>query len=116
MCPPTNDLVVAVGLEGCTNRMTTLEPKPAAKAARDKESTKSKMPSIARVASPAWSRYWEACRENFGSMMAGREKEWSLPKSLWGRRPLRPSVLDECDRWSSGFCSGFCSVEAGTAA
>jgi len=96
-CPPTNDRVVAVGLDGCTNKITMLAPKPAARAAWDKESTKSKIASIARVASPAWSRYREAYCENFASMMAGREKERRFPKSLRGMDPLRPGVLDECD-------------------
>ena len=51
-CPPTTERVLAVRLEGFTNTVITLEPRPAAKAAWANESKNSKRTSIATAANP----------------------------------------------------------------
>ncbi len=67
--PPISERGVPDRLEGCMNTMRTLDANPAAIAASDNESTKSRTASIAVVASPAWTQYALGERRNCGSIM-----------------------------------------------
>ena len=53
MCPPIADRALAADAEGCTNRITILDPRAAANTASARESTTSRIASMARVARKA---------------------------------------------------------------
>ncbi len=67
VCPPTTARSLAVAPVGLMKMPITLEPKPAAMAAEDSESTNNRIPAIATVASAAWKKYRRNLSRNLGS-------------------------------------------------